>query len=594
MNLSDSSYLCLDIGTSNVSGIATRILDGNIASQKIYSFESDDKTDAINQVVEYLESAMQTRFDSAYITGDFGQSKYKMVNTKKSWARAHTINTDDIVQMVGLGGDADDSDFMPQHIIPLRYDTSESVNQSSVIGQSVKSLAMTFGAILVNTEGMRNIRSTLRDTNIIGKEYFDSSFLLGQVMRPEKEVSMFIDMGADHTTVSVWNLRGPMFYKRLDMGQSYITDILAGKLSVPWNVAEKIKRENISSDENEMDRFTGACAEYDFTRADVKSILGPVFNEMIDNIYSVSIPAIDKYNINTIYIAGGGTGIKNIDKIISDRFQKPVQNLGDAATVNALSEYVMSRIRPGMKKLAESHRRREKFINGIIKFTSQIWRKKPKKKFIPIMPSTLAFNMRDMATYLKFQSAGITMIHVDILDGLFVPDIYGGIDDLKFIRSKSTAHLNVHLMCESPDAWVMDTIAAGADTITISIESRGANKAWELLKKQNKVRRGVAIRADTPLSELKDYLKDADEVLIMSIIPGAIGRPFIPESIKRIESLAATRRRHKLKFKISVDGGIVPDTAKQCWAAGADFLVAGSYLKNAVDFPIAVNELLQR
>ncbi|MCL2369213.1 MAG: ribulose-phosphate 3-epimerase [Alphaproteobacteria bacterium] len=569
--------------------MAFRISGGRIAGQSIYSFESNDTTLAIKHVVEHLESELKERFDSAFITGNFGRTKYRMTTLRKNWAKEHKIKNEDISNMADIVTKSEE-DMIPLHIVPLRYDADDFQNIATPVGQSAHSMSAIFGTIFASNAGLQNMREAALSANITVNEVFDVSFLLAHTVRPKKENSLIIDLGSDATTVSLWTVRGPVFYQRLDAGQSVLTDLLATHFNLSWDMANKIKCENISTEHSEMARFTPASNNHDFTKADVNNIIMPALEDIIKDARITSSSAIDKYNPTQIYITGGGANIVGIEDIILSRFNNiPVKNLGSQAASGALASYLWNYIRP----LAIKGAKRFDFVNSTLKNMLKMFKKKPKQKFIPIMPSTLAFNMKDNATYLKFQSAGITMIHVDILDGLFVDDVYGGVDDLKYIRTKSNAHLNVHLMCESPDAWIKDTIDAGADTLTISIESRGAKQAWELLKK-SKVRKGIAIRADTPLSELKPYLKDADEVLVMSIIPGAIGRPFIPESIRRIESLAAVRRKHKLKFKISVDGGIVPDTAKLCWRAGADFLVAGSYLKNAVDFPLAVNELLQK
>jgi len=103
-----------------------------------------------------------------------------------------------------------------------------------------------------------------------------------------------------------------------------------------------------------------------------------------------------------------------------------------------------------------------------------------------------------------------------------------------------------------------------------------------------------ALHPNAKVSALNPVLRDVDEVLVMSIIPGAGGQTFMPDALRRIAYLAAARKRYNLKFKISVDGGINPETAKECWAAGADYLAVGSYLEKAADFPLAVQSLLRK
>lgn len=209
------------------------------------------------------------------------------------------------------------------------------------------------------------------------------------------------------------------------------------------------------------------------------------------------------------------------------------------------------------------------------------------------MPSTLAFNMTGPAAYKMFDSAGISMIHCDVMDGFYVDRITGGIEELKRIRSSTSAHLYVHLMTENPIVWADQAAAAGADTIVISTGTNGVRAALKHIRELGK-RCGIALHPDAPLEILKPVLKEVDDVLIMSVAPGSGGQKFRTDAPYRISTLANTRRRYGLGFKIAVDGGINADTARWCWAAGADYLVAGSYLANADDFPLAVQSLLPR
>jgi len=151
--------------------------------------------------------------------------------------------------------------------------------------------------------------------------------------------------------------------------------------------------------------------------------------------------------------------------------------------------------------------------------------------------------------------------------------------------------LNVHLMTESPLTWAMAAADAGADTIIISTGTYGVRAALSKIKSLGR-RAGIALNPDNSLELLKPILREIDEVLVMSVTPGAGGQEFIPNAARRIASLAEVRKKYKLNFKISVDGGINAETAAQCWAAGADFIVSGNYLSNAADFPAAVQSLL--
>ena len=185
------------------------------------------------------------------------------------------------------------------------------------------------------------------------------------------------------------------------------------------------------------------------------------------------------------------------------------------------------------------------------------------------------------------------MLHIDIMDGLYVNKIVGGIDQIRAIREKTTAHLHVHLMTESPNAWAADAIAAGADTVIVSTNTSGVKNAIRTIKASGR-RAGIALNPDTSPEILKPVLRDLDEVMVMAVVPGAAGQEFMPACLHKISVLAATRKKYGLKFKISVDGGINDKNAQLGWDAGADLLVSGSYLARSTDFPIAVQSLLKK
>jgi ribulose-phosphate 3-epimerase len=209
------------------------------------------------------------------------------------------------------------------------------------------------------------------------------------------------------------------------------------------------------------------------------------------------------------------------------------------------------------------------------------------------MPTTLSVDMKSPETYRLFKSGGISMIHVDIMDGFFVDRITGGIEELRFIRANTDAHLYVHLMTESPAVWAAAAAAAGADTIIVSTNTAGVRAALRKIKELGR-RCGVALNPESSADILKPVLKDIDDILVMSVQPGAGGQRFDENVLHKISVLANTRKKYGLKFRITVDGGINGDTAQLCWRAGADFLASGSYLAQSPDFPLAVQSLLRR
>jgi ribulose-phosphate 3-epimerase len=598
MNLLDSSYLCLDIGTSGVFGMAVRISNGRIAAQQIASFESPDIPKAIKKTIDNLEDSIGKRFDSAFVTGNFGAVDYKLLTVRKDWDREHKITAADISALITtapeLRGDA-----AALHIIPLRYDLEDLPNISTPVGQASKNLSARLGAISVGIDGISRMRENLRAAHIRASEYFDPAFLLAQTIRPQKESSLFLDLGASQTTVSLWTVRGPMLLKQIPMGQSMLTDAIAHGLDLKCKtelrprLAEKIKRENISLSGGERDRFTLASAsdKHDFTRADVNDLILPVLNDILQQAAEESAALREKYGPSKIYLTGGGANIPGIGEAVQNAFGLVPEILGPGAAAAACAAHIWARIKPRADAIALRKKKRESSVAAISVSVKKLFARRKKQKAVPVMPSTLAFNMRDMATYARFRSGFISMIHVDIMDGLYTANIAGGIEELKFIRKNTTAHLNVHLMTESPTTWAAAAAAAGADTIIVSPGTYGVRSAITKIKSLGK-RAGIAISPDSSLEILKPVLREIDEVLVMSVAPGAGGQEFLPGAIQRIAALAATRKKYKLNFKISVDGGINAKTAQECWAAGADFLVSGNYLAKAADFPAAVISLL--
>ena len=289
-------------------------------------------------------------------------------------------------------------------------------------------------------------------------------------------------------------------------------------------------------------------------------------------------------------MTGGGSLIGDINTVIENVFKIPVENLGDSATLNALSEHIWMSHLPERNAYLQKQQKVKNFIGKITKLFHRK-KTKQKKKFIPILPSTLCFDMNDLTTYTMFESAGISMIHVDIMDGFYVDRIAGSIKELSEIRKHTKSHLHVHLMTESPSVWERDAINAGADTIIVSTNTSGVHDAIKIIKSAGK-RCGIALNPDSNVEILKPILTQVDEIMVMAVQPGAAGQQFDERAIQKIKALNYTRKKHGLKYLISVDGGINPETAQQCWDAGANLLVSGSYLEKSSDFPLAVKSLL--
>ncbi len=588
MNLADSSFLCLDIGTSGVRGIAHRVRGAHLAKSAMYSVDSFDTVFALKSVIDELEHQIGDHFDYAYITGNLGAAIFKISPKTKNWRGEHKINQSDITAMISQITPPDG--FYPIHIVPLRYETPNVPKLYSPIGYTDNGLTAIFGTIFYSTESIGKITSILHAAHIQPYSFYDPHFLQNSVMHTKKSAEMYIDFGAQFTCVSIWLDNGPIFFQKIPFGGTDITRDISEKLNINFDDAERIKRNVGGLMSREMDRFTPADTEYDFSRADVNNIIIPNIVDLCGRIKDACAVPFKHRTPNKIIISGGGAEMDSVRDFIENVFGIPVQNATRAGTVQSLSSYIWASESAHRNAYAARSERIKNIYDHVTKLFKP--RRKNQIRFIPIMPSTLCFDMKSPATYSTFRAGGISMIHVDIMDGLYVENIRGGIPELKYIRAHTPAHLHVHLMTESPDVWASDAIAAGANTIIVSTNTSGVRAAIRLIHGAGR-RAGVAINPESSLEILKPILREIDEVMIMSVTPGAAGQEFNDACLHKISVLAATRKKYGLKFLISVDGGINPTTSQRCWAAGADLLVSGSYLAHSTDFPLAVQSLLK-
>ena len=594
MKLSNSSFLCLDIGTYGVRGLAHCIKDAKIVHSAIYFVKSSDTIFALKHVIDELENELNTRFTSAFITGNFGDMNFCTFKDTISWRDEHKISDLDLRHQIAKI--PIQQNFYAIHIVPVFYGTPNKKDiQNTPIGQVDTSLKSIFSVISYEKERTKQISDILRRAHLQASGFFDSSFLQNTIYRKNKEKVLFLDLGNEFTTVSIWTWRGPLYIKKIKFGQQDITNTISSELKINKKDVNTLKISVCNATPNEMDRFTPADSSEkyaSFSRADINDVFIPNLQKLIDAVVKESEKYIKQYKPEKIILTGGGSSINNINSFIENTFNIPVTNLGDNASLNALSEYIWMSHLPERKAFLQRQKNMENFLKKITKIFKRK-KTKPKKRFIPIMPSTLCFDMNDLTTYTMFASAGIRMIHVDIMDGLYVDKIAGSIKELSEIRKKTKSYLHVHLMAEAPSVLARDAINAGADTVIISPNTSGVKEAIHIVKSAHK-RCGIALNPDSNIEILKEVLPDIDEVMVMAVKPGAAGQPFDEHAIQRIKILNNTRRIHGLRYLISVDGGINPETAKQCWDAGADLLVSGSYLAKAPDFPLAVKSLLKR
>ena len=196
-------------------------------------------------------------------------------------------------------------------------------------------------------------------------------------------------------------------------------------------------------------------------------------------------------------------------------------------------------------------------------------------KKIIVAPSLLAADFSKLREEIQeVESYGAEYLHLDVMDGNFVPNISFGAPIISSIRKHSNLVFDVHLMVENPDRFIKDMVDAGADVITVHAETtKHLNRTIQLIKSYGK-KVGVALNPSTPLDVIKYDLKDIDMVLIMTVNPGFGGQAFIEGMLQKIRDL----RSIDPNIDIQVDGGINNKTSKLVKEAGANILVAGSYL----------------
>ncbi len=208
---------------------------------------------------------------------------------------------------------------------------------------------------------------------------------------------------------------------------------------------------------------------------------------------------------------------------------------------------------------------------------------------IKVAPSILSADFANLALELKkVGRAGADLIHVDIMDGHFVPNITIGPVVVKYIRKATRLPLDVHLMIENPAKYIGAFVDAGSDMITVHIEVVSLKELTAIAKVLRKrgVKLGISLNPATPLAKIRKALPLADFVLVMSVNPGFGGQAFIPSAIGKIRKLRAI-----FKKDIAVDGGINDVTGRLVRDAGANILAAGSYIFGAKNTRKAINSL---
>lgn len=212
---------------------------------------------------------------------------------------------------------------------------------------------------------------------------------------------------------------------------------------------------------------------------------------------------------------------------------------------------------------------------------------------IIISPSVLAADFTRLGEEVrKVQLAGAQYIHLDVMDGIFVPNISFGIPVIASLRKCSDIIFDVHLMITEPQRYVKDFADAGADIITIHYESCDDPAAVIEQIKALGCRAAISIKPATPASVVLPLLKDVDMVLVMTVEPGFGGQKMIPEALDKVREIRAYALQNGIDVDIQVDGGITPENLKYATAAGANVIVAGSAIFRAEDPAKTVEQMI--
>jgi len=211
---------------------------------------------------------------------------------------------------------------------------------------------------------------------------------------------------------------------------------------------------------------------------------------------------------------------------------------------------------------------------------------------VEILPSILAADFARLGEQIAaLETAGCRMLHLDVMDGHFVPNLTIGPPVVASLRKATQVTLDVHLMIEDPDKYAPIFIEAGADQVSVHQEAcRHLDSTLRTIRSEG-AKAGVVINPATPVATLEDVLDIVDYVLVMSVNPGFGGQVFIPNALTKVRDLAARRKARGLQFPIEIDGGVNTQNLGKIIEAGVEWVVAGSSIFHSVNPPSAFEEM---
>lgn len=208
-----------------------------------------------------------------------------------------------------------------------------------------------------------------------------------------------------------------------------------------------------------------------------------------------------------------------------------------------------------------------------------------------LAPSLLAADFGILKEQLQeLEKANVPYIHLDIMDGVFVPNLSFGLAVVQSIRKYTKMVFDVHLMIIEPERYVQQFAKAGADIFCFHIEATKNAKELVAKIKELGMKAAIAVKPGTPLTAVEELLPELDMVLVMTVEPGFGGQKFMEDQMAKVEKLVQLRKEHNYHYDIEVDGGINPQTLKTAFAAGANVIVAGSAVMGAADISARVKE----